>query len=69
MDELFAQGAELTLREDYEGALNCFLQLVETSRKYREDGARKAMISIFNLLGSDHPLTKQYQKELMLVLY
>ncbi|MEM8778501.1 MAG: tetratricopeptide repeat protein [Cyanobacteria bacterium P01_G01_bin.49] len=69
LDKLFAKAAELTLLENYQEALKLFLQLVETSRQYREDGARKAMISIFNLLGSDHLLTKQYQRELMLVLY
>ncbi len=69
LDTSFAKAAQLTLVEDYEGALKLFLQMVEQSRQYREDGARKAMISIFNLLGNQHPLTKKYQQELMLALY
>ncbi|MGK7874229.1 MAG: tetratricopeptide repeat protein [Xenococcaceae cyanobacterium] len=69
LDQLFAKAARLTLVEDYEGALQLFLEVVQTSRKYRNDGARKAMISIFNLLGLDHALTKKYQQELMLTLY
>lgn len=69
LDELFAKAAELTLLEDYEGALKGFLEIVETNRQYRDDGARKAMIAVFNILGPAHPLTKQYQKELMVVLY
>ncbi|ACK64651.1 Thioredoxin domain protein [Rippkaea orientalis PCC 8801] len=69
LDELFAKGAQLTLVEDYEGALNVFLHIVQQNRKYRDDGARKAMISLFNLLGNNHPLTKKYQQELMLTLY
>ncbi|EAZ93566.1 hypothetical protein CY0110_17262 [Crocosphaera chwakensis CCY0110] len=43
--------------------------MVENHRQYKNDGARKAMISIFNLLGNTHPLTKQYQQELMMILY
>ncbi|WP_013320341.1 tetratricopeptide repeat protein [Gloeothece verrucosa] len=69
LDRLFGQAARLTLAEDYENALPLFLQVVQSSRKYRDDGARKAMIAIFNLLGLSHPLTKQYQQELMLALY
>ncbi|GBF79483.1 tetratricopeptide repeat protein [Aphanothece sacrum] len=69
LDKLFFKAAELTLKEDYEEALKIFLQIVEENRKYREDGAKKAMLSIFSLLGKNNPLTQQYQKELMIVLY
>ncbi|MEA5536746.1 tetratricopeptide repeat protein [Crocosphaera sp. XPORK-15E] len=69
LDQLFAQAARLTLIDEYEAALKLFLQIVESNRKYREDGARKAMLGIFNILGSDHPLTKEYQQALILVLY
>ncbi|HAC62016.1 MAG TPA: co-chaperone YbbN [Cyanothece sp. UBA12306] len=69
LDQLFAKGAQLTLAEDYEGALRLFLQMVEQNRQYRNDGARKTMISIFNLLGNNHSLTKKYQQELMMSLY
>lgn len=69
LDRQFSKAAGLTLAGDYEGALKLFLEIVQESRKYRDDGARKAMLSIFNLLGSNHPLTQKYQQELTLVLY
>ncbi|MBE9115100.1 tetratricopeptide repeat protein [Lusitaniella coriacea LEGE 07157] len=69
LDRLFSQAAQSTLSADYERALQLFLTVLQKSRKYREDGARKAMISIFNLLGNEHPLTQQYQQELTLALY
>jgi putative thioredoxin len=40
-----------------------------TNRTYRNDGARKAMLAVFDLLGDDHLLTKEYRKKLMSVLY
>lgn len=69
LDQLFSQAANLTLDGEYAQALELFLKIVETNRKYRDDGARKAMLTIFNLLGMTDPLTRKYQDELMLVLY
>ncbi|MEC4894569.1 MAG: tetratricopeptide repeat protein [Oscillatoria sp. PMC 1051.18] len=69
LDRKYAQAAKLTLAEDYERALQLFLEIVETSRKYRDDGARKAMLAVFKLLGENDSLTQKYQQELMMTLY
>ncbi len=69
LDKNYAEACRLTLASDYDRALQLFIEIVGTSRKYKDDGARKAMLSIFNLLGDEHPLTQQYRKELMLQLY
>lgn len=45
----------------YEAGLEQLLELVHRNRKFRDDAARKAMISVFNLLGSQHPLTHRYR--------
>lgn len=69
LDERYFQAATDTLKENYEVALQGFLGVVGRDRKYRQDGARKAMIMIFDLLGDDHPLTKSYRKQLMQTMY
>jgi putative thioredoxin len=68
LDRLYARAARLALSQNYEEALKLFLQIVQENRRYKNDGARKAMVALFNLLGLDRPLTKQYQKELMMAL-
>ena len=45
-----------------------FLGLVTTSRKYRDDGARKAMVTLFERLGPQHEPTRDYRRRLQNVL-
>ena len=68
-DRQYAQAAKLTFMGDYQAALPLLLEIVERDRKYQNDAARKAMVTIFGLLGDEHSLTKNYRKQLMLALY
>lgn len=65
----YRQAARDVVAQNYTAALEGFLDIVERDRGFKQDGARKAMLNVFTLLGAEHPLTQQYQQDLMLVLY
>ncbi len=46
---------------DYEAAIEQLIGIVRIDRSYREDVARKSLVSLFELLGGDHPLVSQYR--------
>ncbi|MBF2076381.1 MAG: tetratricopeptide repeat protein [Synechococcales cyanobacterium C42_A2020_086] len=69
LDEPFFAAVQHTLDGNYAAALEGLLTILAKDRKYRQDGARKAMLMIFGLLGDDHPLTREYRRKLTSTLY
>ncbi|HSM81508.1 MAG TPA: tetratricopeptide repeat protein [Nodosilinea sp.] len=69
LDQRFRAATQAALAGDAAAALAGFLAVVECDRTYRNDGARKAMLSVFKLLGDTDPLTLTYRKRLMQALY
>lgn len=48
-------------RRDYAGALDGFIDVVRRDRAYDEDGARRACLAIFRLLGERDEVTRAYR--------
>lgn len=57
------------LSGDLEAAMDGFLEVMRGSRSFGDDAARKAMLALFEVLGSSHPLVAQYRQKLASALY
>jgi len=55
------------LDRQYQPALELLLDIVRTNRKWNDDAARKAMVSVFNLLGNTE-LVADYRRKLSMAL-
>ncbi len=62
-------GLALAGDEAYTAALDHLLEAVRLDRKYANDGARRAMIDIFNILGDEDPRTQEYRRQLASILF
>lgn len=53
----------------YEPAFEQLLEALRRNRNFEDGLARKRMLALFELLGSDSPLVRRYRKELAAALY
>ena len=65
----FSQACQAALLGDYEAALEAFLHIVKTERKFNDDGGRKGMVAVFDLLPPNSPLTQTYRQKLSSILF
>jgi putative thioredoxin len=59
----------LAAEERYPEALDQFLEVVRRDRKHDDDGARKAMLALFTIIGEDQEITRSYRQKLANVLF
>jgi putative thioredoxin len=64
----WALASALAAKGELSAALEGFLELVTTNRKFRDDGARKAMLALFDLAGQKSDLTREFRRRLTVVL-
>lgn len=69
LQETYKKGIEMLFAHDFEQALNHFLTVMQKSRSFDDDGARKACLAIFAMLGEPHPITHRYRRVFSMSLY
>ena len=69
LEKLLKDGSCALVNEDYKTALDKFLNIVQIDKNYKDQIGRRAMLSVFSLLGESNSLTKEYRRKLAMWLY
>ncbi|HET9701145.1 MAG TPA: co-chaperone YbbN [Burkholderiales bacterium] len=56
-------------RQEYASAFDQLLEIVHRDRKFGDDSGRRTMLSLFEMLGPDHELVREYRRRLASALY
>ena len=56
-------------RGEYEAALEQFIEILRIDRAFRDDAGREGLLSVFEILGNDHPLVGRYRARMSSLLY
>ena len=65
----YVEAVKALTEYDWNEALQAFIKVIQSNRYYDEDGARKACIAIFNVLGPTHEYTRKNRRLFDMVLY
>ncbi len=61
--------ARLVVAGDYEAAFEKLLEIMTADRGFRDDGARKGLLSLFKVVGEQNELTSRYRKKMFNLLH
>ena len=64
LDAHYQRAAVLLANDDFAAAMHALLFIARTDRSYRHDIGRTSLLALFDLLGSAHPLTRQFRQAL-----
>jgi len=67
-DYQYQLAARQVIGEDYDAALETFMNLLKTQRGYKDSAARKGLLTLFALLGDDDPRVSQYRRRMASLL-
>jgi putative thioredoxin len=68
LDDVFALAVHRMLDGDHRAALELLLGVVERDRRWRDEAARKAMLTVFQIIGARSPLADEYRRRLSILL-
>jgi putative thioredoxin len=69
LEAAYLNALRLIVRGNHAAAMDGLLDVLRQDKHFRDDEVRRVMVAIFELLGDENPLTRQYRGELAMVLF
>ncbi len=69
LEAAFLNALRLVMRGNLPAAIDGILDILRQDKRYRNGEAHKVMLALFEMLGEENPLTREYRNELSMVLF
>lgn len=69
LEARYQLGAWQVLNDDFEDALETFMQLLQRDRSFRDDAGRRGLLAVFELLDNKGDLVTRYRRKLFTLLH
>jgi len=69
LEASYHNALNLVLRGNLPAAMDGMIDILRQDKHYHDDEVRKSLLALFEVLGTNHPLTQQYRRELASVLF
>ena len=69
LEAAYQNALRLIKKGNFEAAMDGLLDILRQDKRFRNDEARRVMLGLFEILGAENPLTRQYRNELAMVLF
>ncbi|OGO12449.1 MAG: hypothetical protein A2Y53_05965 [Chloroflexi bacterium RBG_16_47_49] len=69
LEASYHNALNLAMRGNLPAAMDGMIDILRQDKHYHDDEVRKSLLALFEVLGTNHPLTQQYRKELAFVLF
>jgi putative thioredoxin len=66
---MYAEAGQLACHGNYGEAMDGLIGVLRRNRFYRNGEAKQIMLGVFELLGADDPIVREYQRQLASVLF
>jgi putative thioredoxin len=65
----YREAANKLFKEQFDDSAEEFIQVLMADRSLDDDGARKACVALFRILGDKHPVSQKYRRRFSMALY
>lgn len=69
LQALLDKSTRLSATGDYEAALECAMRIVEKDNAFQNGAGQAKLLSLFDLLGGNHPSVQKYRRKLFTLLH
>ena len=69
LEARYQLGASYVMQEQWQAALETFLEIFRRDRGFRDDAGRRGMLAVFELLGDQGELVNSYRRKLFTLMH